>query len=362
MADIYSDRFLNNEYAAPMVRASSLPFRSECLQYGASYVFTEELVDKKVISSYCKPQPDGTVLFLTQKDDGRTVHFHPDQSSKTIAQIGTADGVLASKAALKLVEYVSEINVNMGCPKSFSISGGMGAALLSKPEIATDIVKTLRSTLPSDFPLTCKIRYIGDKDNDDVMLKRTSEFMKGLIDAGADAITVHMRTVPMRPREPAINNLFSELIQVLPAPYSHVPIIANGDFFSREQIDSFRTSVSESLRASDRGWCNSVMLARGAMWNPSIFSQDKVYSPETVLGGFLRTCIRYEEPRPAVKWLMGQMMEGFTDVHGVPIKVLRDKIHSCRTVDELKEIFLDQAIIEPTESVSDAKRMRVDHS
>lgn len=34
---------------------------------------------------------------------------------------------------------VSAIDINMGCPKSFSLSGGMGAALLSKPELIHDV-------------------------------------------------------------------------------------------------------------------------------------------------------------------------------------------------------------------------------
>lgn len=34
---------------------------------------------------------------------------------------------------------VAAIDINMGCPKSFSVSGGMGAALLSKPELIHDV-------------------------------------------------------------------------------------------------------------------------------------------------------------------------------------------------------------------------------
>lgn len=34
---------------------------------------------------------------------------------------------------------VAAVDINMGCPKSFSISGGMGAALLSKPELIHDV-------------------------------------------------------------------------------------------------------------------------------------------------------------------------------------------------------------------------------
>lgn len=36
---------------------------------------------------------------------------------------------------------VAAIDINMGCPKSFSLSGGMGAALLSKPELIHDVLK-----------------------------------------------------------------------------------------------------------------------------------------------------------------------------------------------------------------------------
>lgn len=34
---------------------------------------------------------------------------------------------------------VAAVDINMGCPKSFSISGGMGAALLSKPDLIHDV-------------------------------------------------------------------------------------------------------------------------------------------------------------------------------------------------------------------------------
>lgn len=35
---------------------------------------------------------------------------------------------------------VAAVDVNMGCPKRFSLQGGMGAALLKRPDVAADIV------------------------------------------------------------------------------------------------------------------------------------------------------------------------------------------------------------------------------
>jgi len=337
-----TDRFILKEIAAPMVKASSLPFREECLRYGASYAFTEELIDKKVIGSYETECADGTVLFLTKKDRARTVHFQPGRKGETIAQLGTADGVLALEASRSLLKYVSEININMGCPKSFSTSGGMGAALLKKPEDAASIVKTLKAGLPPEIPVTCKIRYLGDKGDHDRLLKDTTEFMEGLARSGADGITVHMRTTPMRPREPAMWNTFVDLVRHLPSEVSKVPVIANGDFFNRSQISLFRESVNSGLEGSGRSWCDSVMIARGALWNPSVFkSDDAPPSPANVIEEFLECCEKYKEPFVSVKWILGQMMDGHSEIGEVPVKEFREIIHRSSSMEQLREeVFL----------------------
>lgn len=59
----------------------------------------------------------------------------------------------------KVENDVAGIDINMGCPKEFSIKGGMGAALLTNTEVAKDILRTLVNNIK--VPVTCKIRYIG---------------------------------------------------------------------------------------------------------------------------------------------------------------------------------------------------------
>merc|ERR1712190_30457 len=86
----------------------------------------------------------------------------------------------------------------MGCPKSFSVKGGMGAALLEKPEVASDILKTLRRNLPSSCALTCKIRMLDLHDH-----QKTRDFMQMCERSGAEAITVHLRIRDERPADPA---------------------------------------------------------------------------------------------------------------------------------------------------------------
>ena len=50
----------------------------------------------------------------------------------------------------------------MGCPKSFSLKGGMGAALLSHPDKITDILTSLVNAVGTVIPVTCKIRILSD--------------------------------------------------------------------------------------------------------------------------------------------------------------------------------------------------------
>ena len=70
------------------------------------------------------------------------------------------------------------IDVNMGCPKGFSLKGGMGAALLSQPKKVRvgirskipdqifmqvkDILTKLVAAVGQRIPVTCKIRLLPD--------------------------------------------------------------------------------------------------------------------------------------------------------------------------------------------------------
>ena len=60
-----------------------------------------------------------------------------------IFQLGTALPTLAVKAAKLVASDVVGTNVNAGCPKPFSTTGGMGATLLQTSELLASILKTL---------------------------------------------------------------------------------------------------------------------------------------------------------------------------------------------------------------------------
>lgn len=71
------------------------------------------------------------------------------EKGRVVVQLGTSDGERALKAARLVEKDVAGIDINMGCPKKFSIQGGMGSALLDHP----DKIKQVRTSAP---PLASK--------------------------------------------------------------------------------------------------------------------------------------------------------------------------------------------------------------
>lgn len=53
------------------------------------------------------------------------------EDGKLIYQIGTGEAGLAVQAVERIVGDVVGVDVNMGCPKKFSVSGGMGRLVVS---------------------------------------------------------------------------------------------------------------------------------------------------------------------------------------------------------------------------------------
>lgn len=86
---------------------------------------------------------------------------------------------------------VAAIDINMGCPKEFSIKGGMGVALLSQPEKAHSILSTLVNNLT--IPVTCKIRIFDTPEE-------TLRVVNILVSSGIKAIAIHGRTRDERPQ------------------------------------------------------------------------------------------------------------------------------------------------------------------
>lgn len=142
-------------YLAPMVRVSTLPMRLLCLDYGADMVYTPEIIDRAIIGAKRVTRND---VIEYVKDDRVVFSTVAREKSKLVLQLGTADPSLALKAIETVSRDVDFVNINSGCPKRFSIQGGMGAALLRDPEKLCSILSTLVEN--STKTISVKIRMM----------------------------------------------------------------------------------------------------------------------------------------------------------------------------------------------------------
>ncbi|CAM9459898.1 unnamed protein product [Ectocarpus sp. 4 AP-2014] len=275
---------------APMVRAGTLPFRALALRYGADTVFTEEVIDRRVVNAVRTENPVlGTVDYVEKR--GKKGIATPFQTcpalerGRLVYQIGTGDATNALRAAQHVERDVAAVDINMGCPKKFSLQGGMGAALLKQPQLAADIVGTLRRNL--SVPVSVKIRLLETPGE-------TVEFARRMEKAGACALSVHVRKVGDTPASKA---RWEELRPVVDAV--NIPVIANGDMYTRADMAGIKTLSG----------CSSVMLARPALLNCSIFKPDGHVLPlKEVIQQYLRECFRYDSVYQNAKYTVMEML------------------------------------------------------
>lgn len=158
--------------------------RTAALEYGAELVWGPEIVDKAIIgaerkvdrqscqssgaSSRARADASRRTRARLRRTAARTgvVSFckngrpifecHPLEKSRLVFQLGSASPELAVQAIKVIENDVAGVGLNCGCPKSFSLQGGMGAALLKEPEKLCSVRTTLvlGSTSFSATPLT----------------------------------------------------------------------------------------------------------------------------------------------------------------------------------------------------------------
>lgn len=67
----------------------------------------------------------GTVDFLTKKGNQLVLRIAPQERDRVIVQLGSGSSESAVAAALVVANDVSGIDINMGCPKHFSVQVGL---------------------------------------------------------------------------------------------------------------------------------------------------------------------------------------------------------------------------------------------
>lgn len=191
---------------------------------------------------------------------------HPIEKPYLIYQIGSADPDLAVQAAKTVVQDVSGIDLNCGCPKPFSTHAGMGAALLTNPDLLCSILTALRREMPPHITVTAKIRLLPSQQD-------TLKLVERIVNTGISALTVHCRTRNMREKDKAVIERLREIVDFVAGMGKGIAVVENGDCLGWEDAKRVRAVTG----------AHSVMIARGAEANPSCFSPEPLKDVETTL-------------------------------------------------------------------------------
>ena len=238
---------------APLAGVSDRAFRRVCRACGADFSVSE-MVSAKAL---CYEQRNKKV---TRSVTGLLASVHADETPMAVQIFGHEPEFMAEAARLITEnDYVgcvsqvppSAIDINMGCPVKKVTGNGEGSALMKNPVLAGEIIEAVVKA--THLPVTVKIRAGWDKDSINAV-----EMAKRAEASGASMLCVHGRTREQM-YEPGVNR---EIIGAVKAAVK-IPVLGNGDIYT----------AADALSMMKETGCDGVMIARGAMGNPWIFSE-----------------------------------------------------------------------------------------
>jgi nifR3 family TIM-barrel protein len=224
---------------APMSGVTDMPFRRLAKRYGAGLVVSE------MVSSFA-------VHYRNERTCRELLRIHPDEHPVSMQLFGHDPDVMASAAEQVAAAGADLIDINMGCPVPKVCKTGAGAALLEDPGRAVELAQS--AARASGLPVTVKLRTgLRPGDRSGVETARRLAF-----EGAVAGLSIHPRHASQRHAGKPDYELARALIEELP-----VPVMISGGLHSAEKArDAFEQTGADA-----------VLLARGSLGNPWLFSQ-----------------------------------------------------------------------------------------
>ena len=231
-----------NVFLAPVAGYSDRAFRSICADCGADFAYTEMVSAEALTRNNLKTE--------------QLMARAPNEKAYAVQIFGGKGQTMADAARIVLEKTTAEcIDINGGCPVPKIIKSGAGSNLTANPTLLYDIVSSVVKAVDGRVPVTIKIRTGWDAEH--ITWKDCAQ---AALDAGAAAITLHGRTRAQGYEGKADWGKLAELVGFI---NGRIPVFGSGDVFSPEAAKQMIEQTS----------CDGIMLARGAMGNPFIFTK-----------------------------------------------------------------------------------------
>ncbi|KAK2960564.1 putative tRNA-dihydrouridine synthase B [Blattamonas nauphoetae] len=273
-------KFHNKLYLAPLTTVGNLPFRRICVEFGVDMTCSEMVLARRIC--------EGTNSELS------LLHRHPSETCFGVQVAASHVDKLSQTVEMILKECkpgVDFFDFNSACPVDQFCNQGMCAALLDRPRRLEQLVrgfslsiKTVSDSLGvQPVPLLVKMR-MGVSDNKITAHKYVPHLKR---EWGVEALVLHGRTKQQRYSKLAdweyIGRCYrdSRLVSsLLPPPTSGehddspLSIFGNGDVFNWRDAAAALDGIETELGRTNPV-CDSIMVARGALTKPWIFSEIK---------------------------------------------------------------------------------------
>ena len=217
---------------APMAGITDYVLRSLVREHSKTCLLTTEMISSEALNQVKETS-------MTARDENH---------SPISYQLSGHKPEMIANCAEYLQKFADMIDINMGCPVNKVVKGTDGSALMRKPELAEEIVKTVKSRIKIPLSVKFRLGYTADEMN-------FVEFGERMQNAGADFITIHARTRSQMYGGKADWKKIAELKRNV-----DIPVFANGDVVSIETAEKCLEESQADGIAVGRGILGDVTL------------------------------------------------------------------------------------------------------
>lgn len=224
---------------APMAGITDYVLRSLIREHSKTCLLTTEMISSEA---------------LTQVKDTDIVARDENHSPISYQLSGHKPKMIADSAEY-LQRYADMIDINMGCPVNKVVKGTDGCALMRNPDLAEEIVRTVKSQITIPLSVKFRLGYTFEELN-------FVEYGQRMQEAGADFITIHGRTRSQMYGGKADWKKISELKRNV-----DIPVFANGDI----------VSIETAVQCLEESNADGVAIGRGVLGDPTLIGRVEKY-------------------------------------------------------------------------------------
>lgn len=240
---------------APMHEITDASFRQTLARHAKPDVMFTEFVSA-----------DGLVL---APEDGRKKllrHLRFTEFERPIVAQFFTSNTEHMRAAARLAAALGfdGIDINMGCPVEKVINQNSCSALIRTPQLAKQIIRAAKEG-SCGLPVSVKTR-IGFNQVE------VETWLPALLEEEPAAITLHARTAREMSKVPARWEFVKRAVEIRDGMKKRTLIVGNGDVMTLKE---------GRARAEETG-CDGVMIGRGILKDPLLFSKTNLSSEERI--------------------------------------------------------------------------------